>query len=318
MYPPDFLEFCPHSLSIAGIRRSMPMNQAFELGGKLLRDVNRPGQADLDVARLHSLHQRGIVVRPPHRFDHGTAIDAGELGNIKSLVPAMRVSKQGHLQSVAGAMKEPAAGTGKVTRIGPHYVRHAFMHRVLNQITAVTAAKPTDKTTRTSIPGAGIGDKLQVSRCRKGLNMNGCGSTVLIDPSLPALRTTERFVGCLIERAMNSQRLGISHQGRKKKRKRQKRSFQDHNFIFNEKIQRILARSQKLRSSCNFGRTRIRENGILWKIPPCNGELPQGIPYRRREWPSGTSQLSACRTEHRDERLSLLLLKLVNVGDQFL
>ena len=215
-------------------RYCVQMENALELGRELLRKVNCAGKSYLDVAGLHALHERRVMVRPPHGFDHRTAIDAGELRYVQYLVAIVRIGEKCHLQRVSGAMKETGAGAGKIARIGARNRGHALMHGVLNQIAAIAAAKTTNEAPGAAIPRARIGDGLQVGGRRKGLNVNRSRSAVFIHPTLPALRAIQRLVCAGIKGAMHGKRLGRVQTRRQKKRKEDKGSSQDHIFIFNE------------------------------------------------------------------------------------
>jgi len=138
------------------------MNDSFKLGRKLLNYVLGADDSHDDVARLDTLHQRTVVVRPPGVFDHGAAVSAGKLGNVQRFVARVRVSEEGHFNGVCGARKEAFASAGEVAGIGTFNGRKRLMHAVFNEVASVAASGSASISSDVVFPGWRIGYELQI------------------------------------------------------------------------------------------------------------------------------------------------------------
>lgn len=186
----------------------MKMKEALQLRGELLNQVLGADEAGFDVARLHALDEWSVMAGIPHGLDHGTAINAADLGHIEREMAALGVGEEAHLEDVAAAVEESGAGAGEVARISAHGSSHALVHGVLDQVAAITETQAARKAACTAIPRGGNGKCLVVDRGSQGIGVERAGAAVLVDPALPTLMAGERLVSVDVERRLHGERLG--------------------------------------------------------------------------------------------------------------
>jgi len=91
--------------------------QAAEFRRIFLENIYKDICADLDVAILHTLHERRIMRRVGQRGDHRSAVRARELREIEGFSSIGFIGEEAHFHCIPGAVESSAALAWEVSRV---------------------------------------------------------------------------------------------------------------------------------------------------------------------------------------------------------
>ncbi len=186
------------------------MEEGLQLGRELLDLVDHADDAEFNVAKLDSLDEGAVLRRIPELADHGTAVDSGELGQVRELLAAVIIGEEGHLDGVAAASEEAGAGAGEVAGVSSEGGREALMYGAAGEEPGVVAADAAGEAASGSAPWVWVVVGLGDGGDHPGVDVKGGRTAVLPPPAAPALMCIEGLVGFGVEGGVHR---GVKREG---------------------------------------------------------------------------------------------------------